>query len=151
MPDRPTTIAIAVEPHPDYRDANRVIQGLIDFNAMHAGGAAPQDLLVTLRDEEGRVMGGLSGDTWVGWLQVHALWIEEGMRARGRGRALMAAAEQEAISRGCTQAFLETLSFQAVGFYEKLGYTVFSRLDGFPPGGARYALRKTLGAEQLSA
>jgi len=149
MPDKPT--AIAVEPRPDYRDANLVIQGLIDFNAMHAGGAAPQDLLVTLRDEEGRVMGGLSGDTWVGWLQVHALWIEDGMRARGMGRALMAAAEQEAISRGCTQAFLETLSFQAVGFYEKLGYTVFSRLDGFPPGGARYALRKTLSAEQISA
>jgi hypothetical protein len=40
--------------------------------------------------------------------------------------------------------FLETLSFQALPFYEKLGYTVFSRLDDFPPGGARYALTKSL-------
>lgn len=151
MPEIPTTLAIAVEPDPDYRDANLVIQGLIDFNAAHAGGAAPQDLLITLRNEEGKVVGGLSGDTWVGWLQVHALWVADGMRARGMGRALMAAAEQEAMRRGCTQAFLETLSFQAVGFYEKLGYTAFSRLDGFPPGCARYAMRKMLGADPLSA
>lgn len=147
MPDHATSLSIAVETNPDYRDANVVVQGLIDFNAAHADGAAPQELLVTLRDKEGRVVGGLSGDTWVGWLQVHALWVADDMRARGMGRALMAAAEREAVRRGCSQGFLETLSFQAVGFYEKLGYTVFSRLDGFPPGGARFALRKTLDAD----
>ncbi|RNF28392.1 hypothetical protein NM04_23425 [Massilia aurea] len=144
MPDHPIDLSIAVEPQPDYRDANVVIQGLIDFNAAHAGGTAPQELLVTLRDHEGKVVGGLSGDTWVGWLQVHALWLADDVRARGLGRALMLEAEREAVRRGCTQAFLETLSFQALGFYEKLGYTVFSRLDGFPPGGARYAMRKPL-------
>ncbi len=144
MPDHPNDLSIAVEPHPDYRDANVVIQGLIDFNAAHAGGAAPCELLVTLRDADGKVVGGLSGDTWVGWLQVHALWLAYELRERGMGRALMLAAEREAVRRGCTQAFLETLSFQALGFYEKLGYTVFSRLDGFPPDGARYALRKVL-------
>lgn len=142
-------LSIAVESCPDYRDANVVNQGLIDFNAAHAGGAAPHELLVTLRDAQGKVVGGLSGDTWVGWLQVHALWLADELRGRGMGRDLMRAAEGEAVRRGCTQAFLETLSFQALGFYEKLGYTVFSRLDGFPPGGARYALRKAL--EPVSA
>ena len=149
MPDHVPNLAIAVESTPDYRDANVVIQGLIDYNAAHAGGAAPFDLLVTLRDAQGKVVGGLSGDTWVGWLQVHALWLADELRGRGMGRDLMLAAEREAVRRGCTQAFLETLSFQALGFYEKLGYTVFSRLDGFPPGGARYALRKAL--EPVSA
>lgn len=137
-------LSIAVESCPDYRDANVVNQGLIDFNAAHAGGAAPHELLVTLRDAQGKVVGGLSGDAWVGWLQVHALWLADELRGRGMGRDLMLAAEREAVRRGCTQAFLETLSFQALGFYEKLGYTVFSRLDGFSPGGARYALRKAL-------
>ncbi|WP_306393777.1 GNAT family N-acetyltransferase [Telluria beijingensis] len=137
-------LAVTLDATPDYRDANTVIQGLIDFNAAHADGAAPQELLVTLRDVAGKVVGGLSGDTWVGWLQVHALWVADDVRGRGMGRALMLEAESEAMRRGCTQAFLETLSFQAPAFYEKLGYTVFSRLDGFPPGGARYAMRKTL-------
>lgn len=144
MPAHSVDLSIAVESCPDYRDANVVNQGLIDFNAAHAGGAAPHELLVTLRDAHGKVVGGLPGDTWVGWLQVHALWLADELRGRGMGRALMLAAEREAVRRGCTQAFLETLSFQALGFYEKLGYTVFSRLDGFPPGGARHALRKAL-------
>lgn len=144
MPAHSVDLSIAVESCPDYRDANVVNQGLIDFNAAHAGGAAPHELLVTLRDAHGKVVGGLPGDTWVGWLQVHALWLADELRGRGMGRDLMRAAEGEAVRRGCTQAFLETLSFQALGFYEKLGYTVFSRLDGFPPGGARHALRKAL-------
>lgn len=136
--------AIKVETDPDYRDSNVVIQGLIDFNAAHAAGLAPRELLVTLRDAEGRVVGGLSGDTWSGWLQVHALWVADGLRGKGHGRELLQTAEREAVRRGCTRAYLETLDFQAPTFYQKLGYSVFSRLDGFPPGGARYVLVKTL-------
>jgi ribosomal protein S18 acetylase RimI-like enzyme len=144
MPEPSHAFSIAVEADPDYRDANIVNQGLIDFNARHTGGETPRELLVTLRDRQGKVMGGLSGDTWLGWLQVHALWVAEELREQGLGRTLILAAEREAIGRGCTQAFLETLSFQALDFYRKLGYEVLSCLDGFPPGGARYALRKTL-------
>lgn len=135
---------LAVEAHADYRDANVIVQGLIDFNAAHTGGATPRELVVTVRDEAGRVAGGLVGDTYVGWLQVHALWVGEALRGRGIGRDILHAAEEEALRRGCGQVFLETLSFQALAFYEKLGYTVSSRLEGFPPGGARYALVKTL-------
>lgn len=135
---------IAVEKDPDYRDANVVIQGLIDFNAAHAAGQAPRELLVTLRDAGGKVVGGLSGDTWTGWLQVHALWVADGLRGKGHGRALLEAAEREAVRRGCTRAYLETLDFQAPAFYQKQGYVIFSRLDGFPPGGARYVLLKSL-------
>lgn len=142
--DHESTPAIKVETDPDYRDANVVIQGLIDFNSAHAAGLAPRELLVTLRDAEGKVVGGLSGDTWTGWLQVHALWVEDGIRGKGHGCELLQAAEREAVLRGCTRAYLETLDFQAPAFYQKLGYTVFSRLDGFPPGGARYVLVKTL-------
>jgi GNAT superfamily N-acetyltransferase len=135
---------LAVEAHADYRDANVIVQGLIDFNAFHTGGTTPRELVVTVRDEAGRVAGGLVGDTYVGWLQVHALWVGEALRGQGFGRDILRAAEEEALRRGCSQAFLETLSFQALAFYEKLGYTVSSRLEGFPPGGARYALVKTL-------
>jgi ribosomal protein S18 acetylase RimI-like enzyme len=58
----------------------------------------------------------------------------------------MQEAESEAIRRGCPHVFLETFNFQALPFYEKLGYAVFSKLADFPPGGARYALTKQLGS-----
>lgn len=133
---------IAVEESPDYRDSNVIVQGLIDFNAGHTGGETPRDLVVTVRDEADRIVGGLVGDTYVGWLQVHALWVDEPARKRGIGRAILVKAEEEGLRRGCQRVFLETLSFQALAFYQKLGYVVQHRLEGFPPGGARYALTK---------
>ena len=56
----------------------------------------------------------------------------------------MREAEKEALQRGCPRVFLETLSFQALPFYEKCGYVIFSKLIDFPPGGARYALTEKL-------
>ena len=57
---------------------------------------------------------------------------------------MMKLAEEEAIRRGCVGAWLDTHSFQARPFYEKLGYTVFGVLENFPPGHTRYYLRKSL-------
>jgi ribosomal protein S18 acetylase RimI-like enzyme len=46
-------------------------------------------------------------------------------RRRGVGRELMAQAEARAVERGCHAAWLDTFSFQARSFYEKLGYGEF--------------------------
>ncbi len=43
----------------------------------------------------------------------------------------MNAAEDEACLRGCKHASLDTISFQALGFDQNLGYTEFSRIDEF--------------------
>lgn len=123
-----------------------IVKGLGEFNRSQTGGAMPQYLLVTVRDEHGAVVGGLVGATYLGWLHVHSVWLPDTLRGRRYGTELMALAEAEALRRGCTRAFLETLSFQALPFYEKCGYAVFSRLADFPVGGARYALTKDLTA-----
>jgi GNAT superfamily N-acetyltransferase len=140
---------IAVESEPKPIEMAGIIKGLTEFNASKAGGESPHYLFLTLRDAGGNVAGGLVGATYLGWLQVQAVWMSDALRGRGYGSALMQAAEQEALRRGCPRVFLETLSFQALPFYEKCGYTVFSRLADFPPGGARYALTKTLASENL--
>jgi GNAT superfamily N-acetyltransferase len=136
---------VAVETEPKSSDMVTVVQGLTAFNAAQTGGETPDYLLVTVRDG-GEVVGGLLGATYLGWLQVQAFWVPEAMRGAGLGRSLLALAEAEAVRRGCPRVFLETLSFQALPFYEKCGYKVFSTLADFPPGGARYALTKELSA-----
>ena len=55
----------------------------------------------------------------------------------------MAQAEVRARERGCHSARLETFSFQALGFYEKLGYQDFARL-GYPPDHHKHFMRKRL-------
>jgi ribosomal protein S18 acetylase RimI-like enzyme len=72
------------------------------------------------------------------------IWIHEALRRQGYGRALLAAAEEEARRRGCRYAHLDTMSFQALGFYEQQGYQVFGKLDDLPAGHYRYFLKKAL-------
>jgi GNAT superfamily N-acetyltransferase len=70
-----------------------------------------------LKDERGEVLGGLLGNIWAGWLHVGTLGVALPMRGRGYGRELLQRAEAYAVERGCTNAFLDTYSFQARPFY----------------------------------
>ena len=139
-----STHSITLEAEPRPAEMNAIIKGLGEFNREHTGGAMPEYLLATVRNEEGTVVGGLLGATYLGWLQVHSVWLPDALRGRKYGTELMAIAESEALRRGCARAFLETYSFQALPFYQKCGYAIHSRLADFPVGGARYALTKVL-------
>jgi GNAT superfamily N-acetyltransferase len=101
-------------------------------------------LAVVLRDAEGRLVGGLAGHTLFGWLAIELLWIDPAARAAGNGRRLLAAAEQEALRRGCHHARVDTYSFQAPGFYERCGYAPTVTLEDYPHGHRRHFYAKPL-------
>jgi GNAT superfamily N-acetyltransferase len=138
---------VILEAEPRASDMQALVKGLTEFNASQSNGDTPQYILATVRNSEGVLAGGLLGATYLGWLQIQVVWLDDNLRGHGYGSELMAVAEKEALRRGCARSFLETLSFQALPFYEKCGYEVFSRLPDFPPGGARYALTKQLNAK----
>ena len=76
---------------------------------------------------------------------VDCLWLPEDLRKGGLGgRSVLGAAEREAWARGCRRARLFTYSFQARGFYERHGYTVFGVLEDYPPGHSQIWMRKDL-------
>lgn len=134
---------LRLEAKPDADQIVPIYQGLVEYNFAKTGDT-PNYVVVSIRDPQGEIAGGLVGITYLQWLFVQTLWVPEQLRSHGYGTALMRAAEEEALRRGCPHAFVETFSFQALPFYLKLGYQVHSRLDGLPPGGARYALTKEL-------
>lgn len=135
---------VVLEDKPASAEMAVVVNGLMAYNAAHADGDTPNYLFIALRDADGGVAGGLIGATYLGWLQVQAVWMDDTLRGQGYGSALMQAAEEEAVRRGCPRVFLETLSFQALPFYQKRGYRIVSQLPDFPPGGCRYALTRLL-------
>jgi ribosomal protein S18 acetylase RimI-like enzyme len=125
-------------------DVNVIVKALTEFNASKANGEIPSYLVITVRDREQNIVGGLVGATYLGWLQIQAVWVSEELRGKGYGTRLMQQAEDQARDRHCPRVFLETLSFQALPFYEKIGYKIMSQIADFPPGGTRYALTKML-------
>ena len=115
------------------------------FNVERSQPYGRESLCVLVKDQAGRTLGGATGRTDWGWLFVDCLWLPDGLRQGGLGRRIMHLAEAEAMRRGCGRARLYTYSFQARGFYERLGYTVFGILDDYPPGHAQIWMRKDLG------
>ncbi|WCM23536.1 GNAT family N-acetyltransferase [Paraburkholderia bryophila] len=101
-------------------------------------------LRVFARDTDGSIIGGLLADTYWQYLEVHKLWVSEAHRNAGHASRLMNAAEDEARLRGCRHAFLDTFSFQAPDFYQKLGYREFGRLEEFNGKHERHYLYKRL-------
>lgn len=134
---------VVVEAEPVSTDMAVIMKGLMAYNASKANGDTPNYLFIAIRGIDGSIAGGLIGATYLGWLQIQAVWVSDELRGIGYGSELMEAAETEAVRRGCPRVFLETLSFQALPFYEKRGYKVASQIPDFPPGGGcRYALTK---------
>lgn len=137
-----TAITICDTPSDAIRDA--ILRPLADFNAQNGYPADPQPVAIALADDSGEIVGGLWGKTVYDWLFVDYLVVPPSMRGRSLGAKLIASAEQLAIERGCVGSWLTTFTFQAQGFYEKLGYKVFGSLDRSPRDNVRIFLRKSL-------
>jgi GNAT superfamily N-acetyltransferase len=113
-----TSYTMVVEETPDPGDVQFLRAQLTAFNRARAADDQFQPLVILVRDAGGQIVGGLVGGTYWGWLYTEILWVEEGLRGKGYGQSLLAAAEAEAVRRGCRYAHLDTMSFQALPFYE---------------------------------
>jgi ribosomal protein S18 acetylase RimI-like enzyme len=113
------------------------------YNKNAVGKLDYKPLAITLRDKT-KIAGLLTGYTAWGWLFVDTLWVSEEQRGKDMGKALLARAEAEARKRGARHAYLYSFSFQAPGFYRKLGYRQFGKLTGFPKGHSCHWLTKAL-------
>ena len=130
-------------------DTWRAIVGpLIEFNNGRLGRAeARRPLAVLLTDpQSGEITGGLYGSTVFSYLHVDLLFVPESMRRKGVGRKLLSEAEAEAGRRGCHAVSLDTYSFQARGFYEKMDYATVARIvDFYKPGDDKFVYVKYIG------
>lgn len=136
---------ITLEDTPPDDDINVLRNGLGEYAFGMFGETSVADVTFFVRDESGVIVGGVHGNYGsFGWMYVDTLWISERLRGNDYGTRLMDLIEETAVRNGCTQAYLNTFSFQAPEFYKKRGYTVFGELEDFPDGHSRIFLRKRL-------
>lgn len=126
---------------------NYINNGLFNYNSAHF----PEDLKgryeqiqLVLQDDNGAIRGGLFGEVCWNWLEIHSLFIDEELRKFGYGTKLLLEIEQIAVEKKCDFIKLDTLSFQALDFYEKQGYEVFGTIDNVGRHFQHYYLKKDL-------
>ena len=133
---------IATEPTP--REIQYLEDRIYEFNSAATGITDGQWLAIFVRDDDARIVAGISGNTWGACAEIRQFWVEEPLRNHGLGTRLLGAAEEEAHRRGCRQMLLMTFSFQAPAFYAKRGFEVVAVVDDHPHGHTNMLLRKRL-------
>ncbi|CDG82951.1 acetyltransferase family protein [Janthinobacterium agaricidamnosum NBRC 102515 = DSM 9628] len=124
---------------------SQLAQGLSQFNIDISGIDDHRPLAVLLTDPDTQaVLGGISGRTSLGLLFIDLFYLPETLRGGGFGSTLLKMAEDEARRRGCRSAVLYTISFQAPGFYQRQGWSVFGEIPCQPSGSSRVFMRKDL-------
>lgn len=122
-----------------------VTGGLADYNCEAFGRVDTSTLDILVHDEKtGEIVGGLLGRSSLGLFFLDLFYLPKSLRRGGLGSRIMARAEDEARRRGCTAAFVYTVTFQAPEFYEKHGYRRFGEIACPPDGATRIFLTKAL-------
>ena len=137
MPEKPF---LSVHDAVQAEDARVIDQGLDDSNAAAAPIHDVRALACFARLEGGTVVGGAIGRTWGECCELQRLWVHPTHRRAGLGTRLVRQFEEAAVARGCSVFYLDTFSFQARTFYERLGYEAKLEIRGFALGIAKYIM-----------
>lgn len=108
--------------------------GLAAHNIPFAGEPDWRTLQLVIRDDDGNLAGGLTGESLNRMFKVKLLWVRDDMRGTGIGRQLMEQAERVARSRGDTGMLVSTYTYQGPEFYKKMGFEVFGIVKDYPQG-----------------
>jgi GNAT superfamily N-acetyltransferase len=142
-------VTLELDDHPSEEEVRQIVDGVRAYNQGIIGHGRPRAVASFLRDDEGRIVGGAHGELWGRSVHIAAMWVAESQRGKGHGSALLRAVEDYAATNGHMLAYVETTSFQARPFYERLGYRVFGELEGIDDGYTLFFLRKDLQAPRL--
>jgi GNAT superfamily N-acetyltransferase len=136
--------AIELTSSPSSEDLDVILKGLTAYNEAEVGPADRIPLAILIRDDDGDVIGGLSGYTSWGWLFTQLLFVPEQLRGQGMAARLLDEAEAEARRRGCRGAWIDTFNPLALKAYQRQGYEIFGELPAFVGDRTRSFLRKAL-------
>jgi len=136
---------LALESSPTAEEVQIIRSGLSAYNVRQMPellNLPDDDIAIFVRDENGVVQGGVVGEADWGMLYVDLLWLSDSLRGQGYGKALLHTIEQTARKKGMPSIYLMTTEFQALSFYQHMGYTLFGTMMNRPHGYAYYYLCK---------
>lgn len=135
---------IRIEQATDFSDQDiQILTAGLNANALKKRGHGPiESFAFFMRDEQNQIVGGCNGILYYGCLYIDQLWIDEQYRGQDYGTKLVHTAEEFAKSKGCLFSTLETMDWEALDFYKKLGYQQTAEQHGYFKDTVMYFLRK---------
>lgn len=140
---------------PTENDLEEIKTALRNFNRNFVPQSKFRALGIFVEDEQGNKQAGIVAETVGKWMYIQMLWVDESLRGQDVGTQLITEAEEEAKARGCRYSLVDTFSFQARPFYERMGYHMKMALEDYiadtrapddaPSTHTRFFLTKTLG------
>jgi GNAT superfamily N-acetyltransferase len=82
-----------------------------------------------IRDDAGHCVAGIVSSRDLDCITVDYLFVDEMHRGKGYGAMLLDHLEKQASCMPVKRILLNTFSFQAPGFYEKMGYRLFGKVE----------------------
>jgi GNAT superfamily N-acetyltransferase len=140
-------LTLTVDPNPPAEKIRQIRYGLLAYNmqqAPHLLDLPLEDLVAAAYAPDGTLIGGAVGEADWGWLYVDSLWVAAAQRGQDWGTRLLRSLEEAARQQGLVAVYLMTADFQALPFYQKLGYTVVGELADRPTGHRCYYLTRPL-------
>lgn len=136
--------------HLEYHDTipqeyEKILFHEISAEAFRAKELAPIcQFSVFIKDQKQNILGGATGVTFYGSLYVDMLWVDKALRHQGWGTKLIYEAEKIGRKRGASFVTLNTMDWEALPFYQKLGYSIEFTREGYEKHSKMFTLRKTL-------
>ncbi len=115
---------IQQEINPHHDDVQVLGTGIMEYATQKKGHNPIEFFAFFIRDENNVIRGGCSCCNLYGCLYVDQLWLEESLRGKGYGTQLMLAAEKLAKEQGCVFMAVNTMDWEALDFYKKMGYEI---------------------------
>lgn len=136
------TYSIQYEPNSSQDDIQILGDGIQAYAALKKNQPKMEFFAFFVRDENNKILGGCNGVMYYGCHYIDNLWLDEKLRGKRIGTQLMQAAEKLAREKGCLFSTVNTMDWEALDFYKKLGYEVEFERSGYFNNSTFYFLRK---------
>lgn len=135
-------VNIIYEKHTKSEDTDVLFQEIMAYAKQQRDHDPLEPFAFFIRDENNQIKGGCNGNIGYGWIYVDQLWIDETFRGKGYGTTLMQMAEKLGMDKNCVAAAVNTMDWEALDFYKKLGFRIEFERHGLAKNSIYYYLRK---------
>ena len=134
---------ISYEEHATIEEESILFEGIVQA-AVANGMSRIRPFAFFIKNPAKAILAGVKGVSLYGCLYVDMLWVVPEIQHKGLGSKLVLECEKLGRSRQCTFVSLTTMDWEALPFYQKLGYEIEFVREGYEKNSKMYLLRKSL-------